>query len=93
MPRVANNGDTVRIWYREEADGNGTSTHDICADCAEDPETARESLEPYNGDPRGDELDEGCPHPCYEEMYQTGEDYRCEICNKILREVDNGEAY
>ena len=93
MPRVANDGEAVEEWYRNETDGSGSSTHDICAECAEDLERALTVLEPYNGDPKGDELREGCHHPCYEEMHERGEDYRCEVCNEILREADNGEAY
>ena len=54
MPRLANGGKAVAIWY-EQAGGNGSSTYDLCTECAEDPETALESLEPYNGDPKGDE--------------------------------------
>ena len=94
MPRVANDGEDVTQWHRDiSSGGSGSSTFDICAACAEDLETALESLEPYNGDPKGDSLAEGCHHPCYEEMHEAGEDYRCEVCDKILREADNGEAY
>ena len=89
MPRVANGGKAVDNWHANESDGSGSSTFDLCLACAEDVETALQVFEPYNGDPKGDELDEGCPHPCYEEAHQAGDDYRCEVCDKVLREADN----
>lgn len=99
MPRVANNGEAVRQWYRTESDGSGTSTFDICNCCLIDFKAGNNmveisrKLEPYNGDPEGDELEEGCHHPCYEESHERGEEYRCEVCDVTLREDDNGEAY
>lgn len=91
MPRLANDGAAVNEWYRLEGErtGNGSSTYDLCTECADDPETALESLEPYNGDPKGDELTDGAPAPCYETEYEEGNGYPCEVCGVILRKCDN----
>jgi hypothetical protein len=91
MPRVANEGEAVDQWYQTtgEPNGEGSSYWDLCNKCNEDPEHALTVLEPYNGDPRGDELAEVGFAPCYEDSYQMGEPKTCEVCGEILRRWDN----
>ena len=88
MPRVENCGPAVDAFCRST--GEGASTHDICADCAQDliddPHGFNDKLVTYNGAEQGELgwADEDCPHPPYE-----GEDYRCAICNVRLTEDDD----
>jgi len=91
MPRVANDGEAVDEWYRLEGerDGSGSSTFDLCRTCNQDPEHAFTVLEPYNGDPKGDELPEVGVAPCYEDHYQMGEPISCDVCGSTLRRWDN----
>ena len=91
MPRVANEGEAVDVWYRIEGEpnGNGSSYWDICNACNEDPDRALNLLEPYNGDPRGDRLGEVGFAPCYEDQHRMGEPKICEVCDATLREEDN----
>ena len=91
MPRLANDGAAVDEWYRLEGerDGNGSSTFDLCQNCADSWEESLDVLEPYNGDPKGDLLTDGCCAPCYEDLYQCGEPYECDCCGVVLRKVDN----
>lgn len=89
MPRVENIGSNVNLWYNNPGNGNGSSTFDICKQCADelksDPHAFDDKLKPYNGDPPGDEGREGdCDHPLYQD-----EDYGCEVCKKSLTEEDN----
>jgi len=87
MPRIENMGENVSEFC--EASGDGSSTFDLCACCAEvledDPHAYDAELEPYNGDPYGDDGYGGdCEHPDYDE-----EDYVCEICGDQLTALDN----
>lgn len=87
MPRIENIGDNVSKYCEET--GEGSSTFDICSCCAEildiDPHAYDAELEPYNGDPRGDDgYEAGCVHPEYDE-----EDYICEICQEPLTSADD----
>lgn len=93
MPRVANSGAAVDKWYREEGekDGNGSSTFDLCRDCADwrAEEFIAEKMEPYNGDPKGDRVEAGCSAPCYESLRIEGDAYSCENCDRVLTAIDN----
>jgi len=93
MPRVDNQGKNVSHWYDNEGGGNGSSTYDVCADCAtdlsHDPHYYNDILTPFNGDPQGEDgwVDDGCCHP----SYTNGDDYFCAVCNKLLTEDDEDE--
>lgn len=90
MPRVANAGPSVDLFC--EKTGNGSSTHDVCADCLLDYGNGgiippMPELEPYNGDPGGEiGWQEGVDHPPYEDEHPP---YRCAICYKDLTKEDN----
>ena len=84
MPRIENLGPNVDEYCKT---GNGSSTHDICAECAKDFEEPahHEKLQPYNGDPQGTIGWAGDVwHPPYSE-----EDYKCAICDAPLTDEDN----
>ena len=87
MPRLENCGPSVDAFCRET--GSGSSTHDICADCAQefsfDFPTPDDRLKPDLEDPVGEDgwhLTDY--HPPYSEC-----DYRCELCGKKLTEEDD----
>lgn len=87
MPRIENIGDNVSEYC--ERTGEGSSTFDICTDCAShletDPHVYDAILSPYNGDPEGDEgYEAGCVHPDYDE-----EGYLCTFCYKPLTSIDD----
>ena len=87
MPRVENCGANVSAYCEES--GEGSSTYDLCSYCAseleDDPHAHDAVLEPYNGDPHGDDgWDGDVEHPCYSE-----DDYRCEVCSSKLGRRDN----
>lgn len=89
MPRVENLGKNVDEWWEEV--GEGSSTHDVCSECAEildmDPHAFDEELQPYNGDPQGDAGWGGdVDHPSYGE-YDI--DYNCEACGAKLTADDD----
>ena len=85
--RVENLGKNVLEYCRQT--GNGSSTHDLCPDCAnqleDDPNCFNSILKPYNsGEPEGDRGWGGdCAHPDY-----ADDDYKCEICKVPLRSDD-----
>ena len=94
MPRVENIGANVDDWYDNEADGDGSSTNDVCRNCYEELECDSHAFElPINGhnsEPHGDDGWGGdVDHPCYEEEYLTGYAYPCANCTKKLRKADN----
>lgn len=86
--RVENLGNNVNEYC--ERTSNGSSTWDICRECAADledsPHIFDKELSPYNNDePEGDEGRGGdVDHPPYEEC-----DYKCVICKKVLDEDEN----
>ena len=95
MPRIANEGNNVDIWWEEC--GEGTSTHDICEGCWEEfyqepfsemkgADNRYKGLDTYNGDPMGDSSHDCGPesHPDYGD-----EDYECGICGEPLTDDDN----
>ena len=89
MPRVENLGPELDAFCRET--GNGSSTYDVCAECAEelrdDPHCHNDKLKPFNGDPQGSEGWGGdVEHPPYDEL-----DYTCVICNKPLTDEEDGQ--
>jgi hypothetical protein len=86
MPRVENLGENVDWWYENEGGGNGSSTHDVCNNCAsklrQNPHAFDHLLEPYNGDPQGDRGWGGdVVHPEYD-----GEGYECAVCDRPLND-------
>ena len=91
MPRVANTGAAVVEWFEHfgEPNGIGTSTFDLCNSCNADRDHALTVLEPWAGDPKGDELETINFAPCYEQRHEQGEPAICEVCEAVLREVDN----
>ena len=87
MPRIDNCGKNVADYC--EKTGEGSSTFDVCNECASElhhfPHAFDEFLPPYNGDPLGDEgYFAGCEHPPYDEC-----DYTCEICEAKLTAEDD----
>jgi hypothetical protein len=87
MPRVYNIGKSVDAFC--EKTGNGSSSWDLCQDCAHDlkndPHIFDAELIPYNGDPNGEDGREGdMEHPSYSEC-----DYKCEVCKQPLTEDDD----
>lgn len=87
MPRLFNCGKNVDLHCQKT--GDGSSTHDVCADCAqgfsEHFPTLEPALEPGNGDPQGDAgWQLGADHPPYSDC-----DYSCELCHVKLTDDDN----
>lgn len=87
MPRVENLGPNVDAWYAKSG-GDGTSTYDLCAECAGEldgsPHLFNDKLQPYqHNEPQGDDGWGGeVEHPPYDD----GDDYRCTVCNRRLRD-------
>ena len=89
--RVDNLGKNVDVWYETESGGNGSSTHDVCLDCHSqlriDPHCFDNKLQPYNGDPQGEDgWGSNVEHPPYEDVPEL---YRCQVCDKPLTHVDD----
>ncbi len=88
MPRCDNLGANVNSHCRTT--GNGSSTWDICNDCAErlaeNPHVFDDKLRPYNGDPKGEDgRGENVEHPAYSDC----DGYKCAVCNVLLTDEDN----
>ena len=85
MPRLENTGDAVSAW--SEKSGEGSSTFDLCQDCAEEHEgttLAEAGLKPYHtGEPSGT-LEGEVDHPSY-----SDDSYVCACCEADLTADDN----
>jgi hypothetical protein len=84
--RVENLGANNHAYY--ERTGCGSSTYDICLDCAIlldiDPHAYDEILVPYNGEEQGEDGWGGdCAHPSYND-----DEYLCKICGVILEDPE-----
>jgi hypothetical protein len=89
MPRVENVGPNVDEWH-DKADGEGSSTFDVCKRCAGhlklDPHAFDKELAPFGvREPEGDEGRAGeLDHPDYDD-----EDYKCGVCERRLTGADD----
>jgi hypothetical protein len=93
MPRISNAGINVKEW--SERTGNGATTFDLCAECAEPLKSNPHEFDDddnfgpeHAGEPRGDEgFEVGVEHPPYE--HGTGDGpYLCEVCGDELTDED-----
>lgn len=92
MPRLENAGETVDRWCADNDGMEGSSTYDLCRDCADEWEGAEledAQLVPDGGDEPSGVLDGDVEHPSYEELYDEGYPYTCDICGCVLRGKDD----
>lgn len=90
MPRHANTGDVVDVWYKN-GKGDGASTFDLCRECSAEfsgVDLEDIPLKPYHdNEPSGELCDGGVEHPDYDDAGMT---YECEVCGKALTERRDG---
>lgn len=87
MPRIEFEHPAITKWYETEANGNGTSTFDLCTKCFEEDMTAKElnlTDKGYNGDPiPADAIaidNESAPY------IEEQDDYQCTCCGRKLKD-------
>jgi len=80
MPRLENAGVVVDRFYQKT--GSGTSTFDLCLDCAnkyKGSALVSLPLAPYHKNEPAGILEGEVDHPNYDDC-----DYKCDLCGKLL---------
>ena len=82
MPRVEKQSPAIQQWYKQSANGNGTSTWDLCIPCFNLVENKpAPKLKPYNDEP---DDPAAIVVDTQSGVDVSDEDYCCELCNKKL---------
>ncbi len=98
MPRVEFTGENHDLWWNTigERSGCGGSIYDICNKCLVNVPVQKiiASMEPYSDcgeEPRGTGVNAYEVDICYgeENYYDLGATYRCVVCDKALKKIDN----
>ena len=98
MPRIEFTGENHDLWWNTigERLGCGGSTYDICNKCLVSVPVQKiiASMEPYSDcgqEPRGTGVNPYEVDICYgeENYYDLGATYRCVVCDKPLKKIDN----